>query len=166
MPTTHRMRLLNVGAVLTAVLSLAAVIGVAACEPTPPPPPPPPPPPTTAAPKYEHCGDPALNLTAFRCGVYAYGYPQAMTTTATGVAATTEPPTTIFMRLSLETYNPADGSWVSGNWVNQTSGMSVQSLTYNTVPVGCRHGLYRWKIDVSFKGNSTTYWAVSNSVTI
>ena len=33
MPTTHRMRLLNVGAVLTAVLSLGAIIGTAACEP-------------------------------------------------------------------------------------------------------------------------------------
>ena len=38
MPTTHRMRLLNVGAVLTAVLSLGAIIGVAACGPPPPPP--------------------------------------------------------------------------------------------------------------------------------
>jgi hypothetical protein len=33
------MRLLNVGAVLTAVLSLGAIIGTAACEPAPPPPP-------------------------------------------------------------------------------------------------------------------------------
>ena len=39
MPTTHRMRLLNVGAVLTAVLSLGAIIGTAACEPAPPLPP-------------------------------------------------------------------------------------------------------------------------------
>jgi hypothetical protein len=38
MPTTHRMRLLNVGAVLTAVLSLGAITGIAACEPAPPPP--------------------------------------------------------------------------------------------------------------------------------
>ena len=39
MPTTHRIRLLNLGAVLTAVLSLGAIIGTAACEPVPPPPP-------------------------------------------------------------------------------------------------------------------------------
>jgi hypothetical protein len=38
MPTTHRMRLLNVGAVLTAVLSISGMIGVAACGPPPPPP--------------------------------------------------------------------------------------------------------------------------------
>jgi hypothetical protein len=38
MPTTHRNRLLDVGAVLTAVLSLGAILGVAACGPPPPPP--------------------------------------------------------------------------------------------------------------------------------
>jgi hypothetical protein len=65
MPTTHRIRLLNLGATLTAVLSLGAVIGVAACEP------PPPPPPTTVAPRYERCSDPVLNLLPFRCDVRA-----------------------------------------------------------------------------------------------
>jgi hypothetical protein len=108
-----------------------------------------------------------LNLLPFRCDVRAYANAQAMTTWATGYAVTNEPPTTIFITFYLETWNPTDQRWVSSNWTDRRSAMSVQSFSVSTFPQGCTHGLYRWKVDVSFASQpNMTYWDVSDSVAI
>jgi hypothetical protein len=84
-------------------------------------------------------------------------WPLGAAPTPIGEAWTTEPPTFIWIELTLEKKQP-DGTF-TGIWIDRSGlGSEVQRLSWISQTIQGEPGVYQWHLRVRFTGKSTTYY--------
>jgi hypothetical protein len=128
-------------------VALVMALAVTGCVPPPPP----------ATPRYLPCSQ--NRVEPFQCTLWVIvGAYEG--TSARGVAWTTEPATFIQIELTLEQQQP-DGTF-TGIWTDRSGlGAVTQHRDYQSGPIQCQRGNYRWHMRVQFTGHATTYWSTS-----